>query len=632
MFEFVRKRRRVVQFVLILLVIPFALFGVDAYQRSFSGADDIATVAGTTISRQEFSRAWQNQQERMRQALGKNYDAAMFDTPEARRSLVDQLVAQRLLADYVARGGLSVTNADLQKAILGIDAFQENGKFSVQRYEQLVRAQGMTPIQFEASLRQDLAMNRLGTAIGESAIASKQIARQYVSLSAAQRDVAESLVPASQFAAQAKVTPEAVEAWYKANPKEFEIPAQVRAEYVVLNQEMIAAQEKVTDAEIRKAYDDNFGARAKEREAAKAKAEALLAEVRAAPEKFGDIAKASSQDEGSAGQGGDLGFFGRGMMVKPFEDAVFRMKPKDVSGLVESEFGFHIIRLDEIRPGRGAGAGEERRASHILVKSPGGVKDFAAAKGEIERDLRRSRANARFARVADDFVNLADQDQESLKPFIDRFSLAPQTTQWITRQGGPQAGALGNPKVLETLFKPEIAAGKRATEAMEVAPGVLIVAKVLEHKPVSARPLEEVRAELTRRLSQREAAALAKKSGTERLEALRKDAATDVKFGPVKTVSREAAPGIAEQAVQAIFRADVAKLPTYVGVDLGDAGYAIYKIVKTGEGAIDAKRVEATETTLARFDGREQSDAFVAGLRARNKVEVNSANLESKQQ
>lgn len=631
MFEFVRKRRRVVQFVLALLIVPFALFGIDAYQRSFSGADDVATVAGTTISRQEFARAWQNQQERMRQALGRNYDAAMFDTPEARQSLLDQLISQRLLAEYIVRGGILVTNADLQKTILSIDAFQENGKFSVQRYEQLVRAQGMTPVNFEASLRQDLAMQRLGNAIGDSAIASKSIARQYVSLSAARRDVAESLLPSAQYLAQAKVGPEAVEAYYKANPKEFEIPEQVRAEYVVLNQEMIAAQEKVTDADVRKAYDDTFGNRAKEREAAKAKAEALLGEVKAAPERFAEIAKANSQDEGSAPQGGDLGFFGRGMMVKPFEDAVFRMKPKDVSGLVESEFGFHIIRLDEIRAGK-PGAGEERRASHILVKAPGGVKDFAASRADIERDLRRSRANARFAKVADDFVNLADQDQDSLKPFVERFGLTPQTSGWITRQGGPQAGALGAPKILEALFKPEIANGKRATEAVEAAPGVLVVARVVEHKPVATRPLDEVRADLTKRLTQREAAAAAKKVGVERLAELKKDGGADVKFGATKTVSRESTGGLQEGAVQAIFRADVAKLPAYVGVDLGDAGYAIYKIVKTSEGAIDEKRLQATEASLASFDGREQSSAFVAGLRSRSKVEINRANLDAKQQ
>lgn len=627
MFEFVRKRRVVVKIVLAILIVPFALFGIDAYQRNFSGADEIATVDGVTITRQEFSRAWQNQQERMRQALGRNFDAAMFDTPEARKALLDDLIAQRLLATYVAKGGLGVTDADLQRAILSIDAFQENGKFSLQRYDQLVRAQGMTPQMFEASLRQDLAMQRLGNALGESAIASKALARQAVALAAAEREVAEALFAPAQFAAQAKLAPDAVEAYYKANPKEFEIPEQVRVEYVVLNQEMIAAQEPVTDAEVRKAYDDSVGPRAKEREAAKAKAEALLAELRKSPERFADVAKANSQDDGSASQGGDLGFFGRGMMVKAFEDAVFRLKPKEISGLVESEFGFHIIQLTDVK----GGAKEERRASHILIKAPGGVKDFAAAKPEIERELRRARAGAKFAKTAEEFTNLADQDQDSLAPFIERFKLTKQTSGWITRQGGPQAGLLGGAKVLEALFKGEMPSGKRATEAIEAAPNVLVVARVLEHRPVVVRPLEEVRGELTKELAQREAALLAKKVGEQRLAELKKGGATDGRFGPAKSITRENAGGLAPAAVQAVFRADTSALPAYVGVDLGGGGYGIYRISKAAQGAVDPRRMAAAGLTQSRFDGREQSDAFVQGLRARGEVEINQKNLDQRQ-
>lgn len=628
MFEFVRKRRVVVKIVLALLIVPFALFGLDAYQRNFSGADDLATVAGTAISRQEFSRALQNQQDQMRQALGRNFDPAMFDTPEARKMLLDNLIAQRLLATYVAKGGLGVTDADLQKAILGIDAFQENGKFSLARYEQLVRAQGMTTQVFEASLRQDLAMQRLGNALGESAIASRALARQNVALTAAEREIAESVVAPAQFIAQARVGSDAVEAYYKGNPKEFEIPEQVRAEYVVLNQEMMAAQEQVSEAEVRKFYDDNFGARAKERDAAKAKAEALLADLRKSPDRFAEIAKANSQDDGSAAQGGDLGFFGRGMMVKAFEEAVYRLKPKELSGLVESEFGFHIIQLTEVKPG----AKEERRASHILIKSPTGVKDFATARAEIERDLRRSRAGSKFAKIAEDFTNLADQDQDSLTPFVERFKLTKQqTTGWISRQGGPQAGLLASPKMLEALFKPELTSGKRATEAIEAAPSVLVVARVIEHRPVTVQPLDQVRADLTKELTQREAAKLARKAGEERLAELQKGANAEVRFGAAKSVSRDAPAGLVPSAVQAIFRADAAKLPAYVGVDLGPAGYGIYRITKATQGTLDDKRIAAAGVTQSRFDGREQSEAFVQGLRARSEVVVNQKNLEQRQ-
>jgi peptidyl-prolyl cis-trans isomerase D len=627
MFDFVRNRKRVVQIILALLLLPFALFGIDSYQRSGSQAGEVARVGGAPITLQEFERARQNQQDRMRQMLGRGFDAAMFDTPEAREGLLDNLISQRLLATYVAKGGLAVGNDELQAAIANIEAFQENGKFSLERYQQLLRANGMTPVGFQESFRQDLAVQRLNGALAESAIASKALAKSFMTLQTEQREAAELAFAADAYVSQVKLAPDAAEAYYKANAREFEVPEQVRAEYVVLNPEMVAAQEVVTADEVRQYYDKNFGQRASERAAAREKIDGLLAQARKSPDSFAELAKANSQDPGSAAQGGDLGFFGRGMMVKPFEDAAFKLKPGEISSVVESDFGFHVIKLAEVKKGA---AGEERRASHILINAPAGAKTFEQSRAEIEAEIRKQRVSGQFGRVADKFQVLADQDNDSLKPFVDQFKLAVQSSGWIAKGApNPQAGLLASPKMIDALFKPELLKAKRATEAVEAAPNVLVVARVVEHKPAATRTLDEARAEILRKLTQNEARALARKAGVAKLEELKRDPNAAAKWPAAKPIGRDNAGGLPRESVQAVFRADATKLPAFAGTDTPN-GYSVFRITKVLAAPEDPQRTQQLEAALARLEGRDQSAAFVSGLRERAKVEINRANLEKK--
>ena len=381
MFDLIHKHKRLVQLMLALMVLPFAFWGIDSYQRGGGTAQDLAKVAGQNITLQEFSQAQREQQERLRALLGRDFDASLLDTPEQRAELLDQLIQQRLLVVHTIKSNLVVTDEQLREIITGLPAFQENGRFSKARYDAMLRAQGMNDVVFEARLRRDIELQQLNGAVADSSLVGKTQAARMLAIQGQQREVSEALLPFDQFAGEVKLAPDAVKAYYDGHPGEFVLPEQVRAEFAVLNADALAALETVSEAEMRSWYDSNVRVKFEERTAAKKKAEDALAQLRAAPERFAELAKQYSQDPGSKDNGGDLGYFARGAMVKAFEDAVFKLKPGQLSGIVESSFGFHIIKLTGIKPARD-GEPEQRQASHILITAPA-ANDLQSMRADI---------------------------------------------------------------------------------------------------------------------------------------------------------------------------------------------------------------------------------------------------------
>jgi len=625
MFEFVGKHKRLLQLLLALILVPpFAFFGIQSFDR-LGGGSDLAEVDGSAISSAEFGRAVEQQRDQLRTALGRNFDPALLDTPEARKQLLDNLVGQRVLGLYIARNRMAVTDEQVRELIAGELAFQEDGKFSRGRYQALIRGQNMTEDQFEARVRSDLLMRQLSAGLVDSGLVAKHTAQRIAALRGETREVSDSILNASQFVAQVKLAPDAVESYYKAHQKEFEAPEQIRAQYAELTLDAVIAAEPIPADEIKAWYEANIAPKRRERLDARKRVEDLVAEARKDPSRFAELAKASSQDPGSAAQGGDLGWFGRGSMVKPFEDAVFKLRENELSGIVETEFGFHVIKVTGIRKAEG-GKGEERRASHILVTAPGDAKDFETARAEIERDLRRQRAQKRFAEIAEQFSNMAYEQPDGLAPLAERFKVQLGTTDWFARGAAPQP--LGHPKLVAALFGDDALRNKRNTEAVEITPGRVVVARVLEHKPATLRPLEEVRAGIAKRLTDEEALKLARAAGIERLKQLQAGEATTTTWGLARSVSRENPAGIDPRAVQPVFRADPAKLPAYVGVDLQPTGYALYRVSKVTEAkAVDDAKLRAIDAGLARQEARDGYQAFIDGLRSRAKISVNEANL-----
>ncbi|HJV50152.1 MAG TPA: SurA N-terminal domain-containing protein [Noviherbaspirillum sp.] len=626
MFEFIRTHQRLMQFLLLLLIFPsFAFFGVESYSRFREHDNAVARVAGHSITQQEFDAAQREQTERLRQMFGTQFDPKMIDTPEAKQAILDNLIAQRVMATTAASNHLSVSDRTLQQTILAIPGLTTaDGKFDADRYRSLLAMQGMTPATYEARLRQDLAMQQVTGAIQSSAFAPKTVANRLSELNDQEREVQEQLFKATDFASQVKVTDDMLKSYYEKNSADFQIPEQVKVEYVVLNSDAMAAQIPVSDADIKSYYEQNsklYGeeeqrrashilikadknASAADKTAAKAKAEALLAQVRKNPSEFAKLAKENSQDPGSAQNGGDLGYFGKGMMVKPFEDAAFKLKQGEISDLVQSDFGYHIIQLTGIKPAS--------------------IKPLESVKGEIAAEIRKQQAAKKFSEMAELFSNTVYEQSDSLKPVAEKLNLKIETAANLTRTPNPAispSAPYNNPKFLKALFSDDTLKNKRNTEAVEVAPNTLIAGRVLEYKPVTKRPFAEVESVVRERVTQIEAAKLAKQAGEGKLAAL-KNGSEAAGFSEPKTVSRVKGDGINAAALEAVMKADTSKLPAYVGVDLPQ-GYGIYRITKVSQPkTVDTARRQTEQQQIANALAQQEVLAYLEALKKKAKVEI----------
>ena len=631
MFDAVRNNKRIVQGFLVLITLPFAFWGVDSYFRSAGGAGELASVGGSSISRQDFSQALRDQQERLRGQLGRDFNPAMLDTPEARQAMLDSLVTQRLLLLHAAKSGLTASDAQLIEVIGSIPALQEDGKFSKRRYEQALRAQGLSQAGFEAKLRQDLTLQQLVQAVSDTAVVSKAAAERIVAIQLEERLVSEVAIRPEQYAAQVKISTESVKEYYEKNRNQFEIPQQIRAEYVVLSREALAEQITVSPDEIKSAYDKNArnyetqeerrashiliqspaDAPEAEQKAARARIDAIYQQVKKNPADFAKLAKEHSQDPGSAQKGGDLGYFQRGAMVKAFEDAVFSLKENQVSDVVRSEFGYHIIRLTGIKAGK--------------------VRSLDEARETIAAELKAQAAGRKFAEAAEAFSNTVYEQTDSLKPAADKFKLQIRQTDFFDQANRVPAGPLaGNDKLFSALFSDDAIKNKRNTDAIEVAPNTLVSARVLELRPAQLRTLESVKTEIEKRLLAEETARMAHKDGESKLARLNKGEELALAWGQPQTVVRQPMRGLTPEAQRAIFKATTDKLPAYTGMQLQSGAYMLYRIsqVKTGvaKGETDP-RPKALRAQLAQLYGAEDFNGYLAALRQRYGVKIDRSAL-----
>ncbi len=324
-FDAVRNNKRVVQVFLALITLPFAFWGVDSYVRNSGAGTDLASVGDSKITRPQFDQAWRVQQDRMRQVLGANFRPESMNTPEAKLAVLNSLVDQRLLLIEAAKDRLAVGDDLLREVIGKIPALQENGQFSLARYRAVLAAQGMSQSQFEAQVRQDLTLQQLVAAIGDTGIASTTTADAMLRIQSEERQVAELRFSPDQFLERVQVDPAAVRKFYDDNANRFEIAEQAKAEFVVLSLDGLLEKAKVSDAEVTGWYESHKDRyqqpeerRAShililanadvDREKARAKAEEVLKEIQKSPGRFAELAKQHSQDPGSAEKGGDLGF------------------------------------------------------------------------------------------------------------------------------------------------------------------------------------------------------------------------------------------------------------------------------------------------------------------------------------
>ena len=619
----------IAKLILALITIPFALFGIDSYFNDSSSNAAIAKVNGEKISVQEYSNSVKNARDRL-MSEGQKIDPALLDSPLLKQSVLDSLIARRLVRAEISKANFKISDDVLNQHILGMPEFQQDGKFSEDIYHKTLAQNKLTATKFENDRRSELLEQQARDGLGMLVSIPKSVASQTLQFANQQRDVSVAEIKTTQFLPQIKITPEQIKAYYELHKDKFVVPEQVKLEFALLSAAGLVAQQSVTDAEVKEFYDAiaaKFQADEKrqashiligfspnatpaDKVAAKVKAADILAQVKKNPKRFEELAVKNSQDPGSATKGGDLGSFGRGAMVKPFEDAVFSMKVNQISDLVESDFGFHIIKV-----------------TAITGQNP----SYENMKAQIRSDLLWQKAQAKYAELTEDFNNTVYEQSGSLKPAADKFNLQLQTSAWMSREDG--AKYFKSDKLMSAVFSDAVLKEKRNSEAIEVSPNNLVSARVLEYKASTPRNFEDIKAAIEVVLKQEQAEKLATENGQATLKKLiAGDAGKDLEWIPPVTVDRKTAQGLTEAVMSQVFKINTNKLPAYAGFMSGKSSYTIVKIsrVDNALASADEETKKSAETELQAAVAAEYISAYGNSLKAKSDVQVNRKLLETK--
>ena len=617
---------------IIFLVVPFGLFGIDAYINRVSGPDAVAQVGPASISNTELDQAMRNQAEVYRQQFGRNFDASLMESPEVKRSVLDRLVSEKLIALGAERAGVRVPNRALAERIASEPAFQVDGKFSKERYEQIAKANGLTTLGLDERLRQDFRQQQFRDSIAQTAFVPKATLDSFIRLSEQTREVSVVNLTPEAYQDKVKITPEQVKAYYDGHQAEFTIPERARVEFVEFSADALAARAPVNAEDVKRLYEDGMGqnrwgqpeerrashilvaakpdAPAADQAAAEARARALAEQVRKKPDSFADVAKKESQDPGSAVQGGDLGFFPRGAMVKAFEEAAYGAKKGEIVGPVKSDFGYHIIRVTDVKEAK--------------------VRPLAEAAPELEAQLKKDTGSRLYLESAEQFSNMVYEQASSLKPVADTLKLQVQQSQWLTKGQPAVPPHLSNPKLQAEIFSDDAVKAKRNTSAVEVAPGVLVAARIVEHKPAELRPLEQVATDIERRLKREEGVKLARADGEAKLKLLQEGKDAGLKWPAPLSVNRQKPGGLFPQVIDRAFRADAKKLPAHLGVE-SPVGYSLVRVTKVTEPEkIEDSQRLALAAQLRNAVAMEELESTLGSIRKQVGVRVNSTFLEPK--
>jgi peptidyl-prolyl cis-trans isomerase D len=631
MLDFFRNHKRLMMLMLVLVIVPgLGFVGIEGFRNFFDESANAASVNGHKITRAEFDSAMRQQLDQARQFLGAQFDAKALDTPARRRELLDSLIQQRVLADEAQHEHLTASDDAVRRALLSdpvISSLRKpDGSIDIERYKQLLAMQGMTPEQYDERVRYGLSMQQIPESIEASAFTPKSLAEHVAQLAEAQRSVQALVLHASDYVSKVQPTDAQISAYYDAHRADFATPATATIDYLVLSPATLAAGVSPNDADAKKYYDDNIAHYTTPREVrvsqiliaspksaspaddakAKAKADAVLADVKAHPDQFAQIAQKESQDPGSAAKGGDLGWSTSGVLTgeKAFDAAAMALNKDEVSAVVHTSFGYHIIKATDIKPAA--------------------TKPFAEVKDAIVKDLKTQLATKAYSDDADGFTSTVYEQAKSLKPAADKYKLTVQTATVTPKPNAalPPDSPLNNPKFLTAVFADDAVKNHNNTQAIDVGNNMLIAAHVNDFKSAATPPLASIKDAVKAKYVAEQAAELARKDGEAKLAELRKSKST-AGFGAEQKLSRTDAQGVSPLALSAIFKADDAKLPGYVGVDLGNDGYAIYRINAVVPPApIDPARQAAAQRQLAQVDAQTQLEAYVASLRKRSSVKL----------
>lgn len=629
MFDFVRSHTKLLQLLLLVLILPsFVVFGIQGYSRFNEGnLHTVAKVDGQPIMQTEWDEAHRQQSERLRRQFP-NIDSKLLDSPEARKETLEALVRERVMQAAAERAHLSVSTDRIARELQAMPELatmkRPDGSFDVAAYKAILEAQGMSAASFEARVAQDLKTRQVLRALTDSAIAPNAVVGSALDALLQRREIRYARFDNQAYLPKVNPADADIEAYYKAHEADFRAPEQATIDYVVLDMESVKKGIKVSEDELRKYYAENDArykvaeerrarhilikadadASADVKQKAKAKAEALLAELRKHPDTFAEVAKKNSDDAESAAIGGDLNFFARdGLASKALSDAAFAMKVGEISNVIESEFGYHIVKLDATRGGD--------------------KKPFEEVRASVEDEVRKQLAQARWAAAAEEFTNAVYEQSDSLQPVIDKLKLEKKTAT-VQRTAAPGAtGVLASAKLLEQVFASDAIQNKRNTSAVEVGPQQLASAHVTQYQAAHTVPLAEVKDKVRAAVQAEQAAALARKDADARLAQLRKDGEGDLPTAA--TVARNKPEGLPRAALDAVLRADAGKLPAYVSVEVPGQGFIVARIDKVLPREVVEADAPRLQGQYAQVWAQAESQAYYQALRKRFKVEEKGA-------
>ncbi|MFH0264867.1 peptidylprolyl isomerase [Vibrio rumoiensis] len=478
-----------VKIILVLIILSFVFAGVSSYLVG-GGSNAAAKVGNTTIERNAFEQAYQNERNRMQSQMGDYFSTLMGDQQYVqtfRKSVLDRMINDVLLEQYAQSLGLRVSDEQVSQLILTMPQFQTNGKFDQDIYAATLRRAGFSADSFAEYLRKDMLRNQVVSAVQNSEFTLDDEVTQQSQLLTQTRDIQTITLNVSDFSKKAQVTDEELQSYYKAHSENYERPEQMKVAYVELSAEQLKKSVKVTDEDAQAYYQDHLDKYStKEQRKVRhilikddeAKAEKLLAKLKAGAD-FATVAKENSEDVGSAKQGGDLGWMEKGVMDPAFEEAAFALKAKgDISEVVKSDFGYHIIQL------------EDDKAAE--------AKPYSEVAADIKAELVDEKAVEQFYKLQTKLESVAFESPDSLDESAKVVGQKIKTTDFISQADAPEV--LKVPAVAQALESSDVKQEGMNSEVLEVAPEHVIVVRVNDVREETVLPFEEVKAQVQAQL------------------------------------------------------------------------------------------------------------------------------------
>ena len=622
MLEQIRNRTQTTfaKVILAIIIVPFALFGIDSYLSSVGSSIHIASVNDELITAQ----ALQNAETEIKARQDESADPSIFESIEFKKAVLDNLITTKLINQEIKNSGFYISDSQIGTYIAGMPEFRKNGKFSQEQYDQVLKINNLSPKKFDDKIKSDLGTQQVKDSLRKLSFVPKTKVQKLVDLAYKKRDVSIYELKQDDFKNKIDLSVPALKKVYEESKSSFMRPDQVKIKFIIYSVAGIVPNVKVADKEVKNYFADNIsryqtdqqrrashilftvGPNLTDEEVKKiaTRAQNVLNEIKKNPKTFKKNAEKYSQDAESSKNGGDLGFFSRGDMDKVFEDTVFSMSKNQIAELIKTEFGFHIVMLTEIK-------GEE-------------VK-FETVKNQIKGELLFNKALVEFGENAEDFSNIVYEQSESLQQAANKFSLKIEDSEWLSFENAKKF--FNNEAFAQAIFDKYAIDGMKNIAAIEASPNNLVAARVVDFRSSAAKSFDEVKGSIKDFLVEAESQRLLILAGTKLIE--------DVKLKPnvinwidELTVDRVDRQGLSDTLLNAIFKMDGKDLPAYTGLYDSKGEYVIVKLSKVVTEKVEDK--DSIDTYYNEYISMIQEEidfSFISDLKAKADIDIKFGDL-----